>query len=1526
MNFFPESQNTPMPPQQDLDFFEQVIGAAETSLNYGILTKANEIPIIFVSDETMSEASQNLVEAMFQEEKNNTELFEKWQRDHNCPDAEIWQYEGWLRDYLWSRVDFLGFFVSDKTIRRNGPEVWVCYDKICKYNYDSTVCRNTTLEVLIHELGHAVMYNSLTTGIFSLNEWVEEPLANMIALKYISTAMSSAQTDGDRQVLQDALESSRSSMGRQSPNYRLGLNLFDAEQNGITFNWKEWLNCKNYLNQKKKELLAWRAYVEKSRHSYVNQAQLDPAKLYALYQEIVKPVQNEQQLLTQGNNDNMGNDLSSLIYYVFFAVRHGAVIDPTQDYHDTLAAYEQGTKDQYDDRDFVDLANINRSQAEFEEIYDQIANQGRRPNQVAVTRRGVVTVQPPAVSYFEKYLNGTCQGENTTRTSVEATYQRIQSILNGRTENLVDENGIPYTVNHPARTRMNGLVVGRVQSGKTRNYIGLMLKAFDEGYNTIIVLTSSNVELASQTEKRIVREFNAVGINQTINLQIVKHPDNGGVQWAPSANTALQHKFLYWGVVIKEAKNMEYLLTWLNGCHYLNNMRIMLIDDEADNATPNSKARNDLYTEEQLEDILDELRDEANEEVATNGASELTFLVDWYDYLLQLPDDHRAADLSTDLIASAGASYKRQMGRLFTDTEWRNVVDFNDDIQHAIYGYYNARTNPTYSEFIKIVSSILEIKKDRSAINAGIISIVDKANGQANYTYDFEKCVYIAYTATPYANILNENPNATSIYPDFIQSLDKSPQYFGTYEIHGFPSNSPTARLPIVYPLNENQIEIIKSMRDGDFNAASWNNWDTMKSAIAYFVCTAAIRRLNRHNNQQNYNVFRHAIDNGKEDPSEIRNWLWTSMLVNIHHLQGTHNALKYELQKYLNQLISDPDFENICRNAWENCVSSLSLNDFQRLMPNYGNANDYPTWTDLSPHIQYFKQRGKIKIIVMNSGLENSDDVKAYNYKDDNNRFYDDHAWIICGGNKISRGLTLPGLTVSYFERYNKTITVDTLTQMGRWFGYRRGYELLPRIWMPPKCNEEMKKIAFIEDHLHKDIRENFDNGYSPADPEHYQRIYSCGRKLSGRVQSKQELEHRGGLNYATKSLPKQVADAVDVHNKIRNFITSHTLKHRDPATYGAYSKIPLFENVDSTEIENLLQNVLPYYPSESQKSLKGLLRDIRESESERWDVVVGTPTGSTYLRYNNETTPVITNGYDFGDFVVKGGSPALVPDAHGGLKPSVLRLHIPYYANIESKYLNEATRQMEPLYANTPELWAQGHHVPEGVRNKSDSDYMARVFNIARKKNPILQFYIIQPQNNIPGLPANVPLISLAVYWPDHSPDVFNAYVVGYEAPRRVITKRLIWSKVSSILRRNGFPMEAAALRNSLLSIYPTAANTYNTCISQGEANGYPYYKIPGRDAYGHKDWFDKTGLTDTDVTEFMRMQFAHDLMECLRTTNNHLSFNQACDLVLVNQPKWNNLIPFTSGDLLQFVNQHPELHIVGQAQGAANVFWFA
>jgi len=87
----------------------------------------------------------------------------------------------------------------------------------------------------------------------------------------------------------------------------------------------------------------------------------------------------------------------------------------------------------------------------------------------------------------------------------------------------------------------------------------------------------------------------------------------------------------------------------------------------------------------------------------------------------------------------------------------------------------------------------------------------------------------------------------------------------------------------------------------------------------------------------------------------------------------------------------------------------------------------------------------------------------------------------IAVGGDKLSRGLTLEGLSVSYFLRASRMY--DTLMQMGRWFGYRPGYLDLCRLYIPPELVEWFGSITDAAEEL----REEFDlmaaSGATPRD-----------------------------------------------------------------------------------------------------------------------------------------------------------------------------------------------------------------------------------------------------------------------------------------------------------------------------------------------------------------------------------------------------------------------------------------------------------
>lgn len=87
----------------------------------------------------------------------------------------------------------------------------------------------------------------------------------------------------------------------------------------------------------------------------------------------------------------------------------------------------------------------------------------------------------------------------------------------------------------------------------------------------------------------------------------------------------------------------------------------------------------------------------------------------------------------------------------------------------------------------------------------------------------------------------------------------------------------------------------------------------------------------------------------------------------------------------------------------------------------------------------------------------------------------------ILVGANVLSRGLTLEGLSVSYYLRASKMY--DTLMQMGRWFGYRPGYVDLCRLYTSSELNEWFRHITNASEELRDEFNYLAESGSTPDD-----------------------------------------------------------------------------------------------------------------------------------------------------------------------------------------------------------------------------------------------------------------------------------------------------------------------------------------------------------------------------------------------------------------------------------------------------------
>ena len=328
-------------------------------------------------------------------------------------------------------------------------------------------------------------------------------------------------------------------------------------------------------------------------------------------------------------------------------------------------------------------------------------------------------------------------------------------------------------------------------------------------------------------------------------------------------------------------------------------------------------------------------------------------------------------------------------------------------------------------------------KEDPTKINKLIRKLADV----------FTKSNYVGFTATPFANVFidpetTEKMETHDLFPeDFIVALPTPSNYIGPTRI--FPKDA-EFHSQLVYITDAGREE-----EDGySFYFKHKKDWkgklpESMTDAIYAFYLANAIRDL-------------------RGDQREHR-----SMLINISRF--------VKVQKYIKEIV-----EKIHAEAYRSLKYNLS-SDFELSMKDPVLNRIYKVWQSQYEKCGFtwdevaaalFDAMEKIQIKVVNSSRSSE---KLEYPKNESLRV------IAIGGLALSRGLTLEGLIISYF--YRNTCTYDVLMQMGRWFGYRRGYEDLFRIWTHKASAEWYAEIADATEKLKEDMVLMRDLGQKPRD-----------------------------------------------------------------------------------------------------------------------------------------------------------------------------------------------------------------------------------------------------------------------------------------------------------------------------------------------------------------------------------------------------------------------------------------------------------
>jgi hypothetical protein len=381
---------------------------------------------------------------------------------------------------------------------------------------------------------------------------------------------------------------------------------------------------------------------------------------------------------------------------------------------------------------------------------------------------------------------------------------------------------------------------------------------------------------------------------------------------------------------------------------------------------------------------------------------------------------------------------------------------------------------------------VIDDEADNASINVSK-EHVSKINGLIRALLSvFEKRAYVGYTATPFANIFiplhdeetvtglnltlqnNEFGVGQDLFPrDFIINIPPPSNYIGPARVFGMPplekADEEITPLDIARTVKDYEGLIPnKHKKNGDLPDQLP---ESILRAVEGFFLTCAARAA--------------------RGQTQVHN----SMLVHVSRFirwqDKIASLLDNSVKSYQRRLeFGDQDYIAGLRNLWERkyvpvTEAMLSSDDLTA----YRDVSiTRISWEDLEPYL--WPAVSKIQVRAVHGDNPKADsfyhDISPLDYFEQETR--GNYLSVIAvGGDKLSRGLTLEGLSVSYYLRSSRMY--DTLMQMGRWFGYRRGYADLCRLFTSKELRDWYRHITIASEELRSEFDSMVEQRRTPRD-----------------------------------------------------------------------------------------------------------------------------------------------------------------------------------------------------------------------------------------------------------------------------------------------------------------------------------------------------------------------------------------------------------------------------------------------------------
>lgn len=329
-----------------------------------------------------------------------------------------------------------------------------------------------------------------------------------------------------------------------------------------------------------------------------------------------------------------------------------------------------------------------------------------------------------------------------------------------------------------------------------------------------------------------------------------------------------------------------------------------------------------------------------------------------------------------------------------------------------------------------------EDKDGASAINRMIRTILSNLNRYS----------YVGYTATPFANVFVD-PDRQDIYPkDFILCLPSNEDYCGIKDYFGVnvieEDEYTSDHIQDLFVNIKDYNDLFIEQRISASSQTTTLNKSLM-DAIMSFILASSIKKsrgINGHN----------------------------SMLIHIARYKNPANTLKPLINDFVNELYHNLKYDYFNKvkdyhKFWSEKFKGVSET---RLSENFNDS-----WQLIEQHLLPTIESIMNNIVVLNGDSGDILDYSTSNVGD----------YIVIGGDKLSRGLTLEGLVVSYYYRRSKTY--DSLLQMGRWFGYRKGWIDVCRVYTTVEFMNDFITVGKVLQKFKDDIDQMYTQKLNPRE-----------------------------------------------------------------------------------------------------------------------------------------------------------------------------------------------------------------------------------------------------------------------------------------------------------------------------------------------------------------------------------------------------------------------------------------------------------